>query len=547
MIGSFRWTVADWQFSITVAWAENRIFVAPYGLDASTQRQPSVTLQSNIEGTSVIAVQNDWKRTLKSITCVVAPLRRPAPGQRVPEGISRRLSTARWSRTPPQHGADRCQFRFVPGGLTRTRLPHRDLVTLAAVAHRNTMKGSSSSSVQTLIDQFELMAQANAEPAAPRSWSVAGSKRTALPPQPTSDNSPIKEIIYRLNTQRARARSDPVQIVCKPEETHEVAEPAEEQSPEEEAESKPETPIKPVVYKSLTVKTLQSDDEDDAKTLNSYDGESDADSTATIKSTRYSIVPSSPSSFSTASTGSLDSLLSSLDMFLPEFLQASGETSSETSKIVKPAVYRSRRSSLPENPQSKTTSKLIPPTAYRRASLTGKSSSSTKETGILAAPKPRRSSLYTAKNPVPVASTPARPRRASLSATMVPPAVKSARRFSESARGAQPVDTSPRARTRSNSTSVPRYMDYDSSPRFAATKARNLERRRQLEECNRNLAADKGKQTHTTSKTPRRPRTPEWQGRLDQVRSRLFDSKEDNKSRAPKATSTRRHSTSSRV
>ncbi|KAE9045991.1 hypothetical protein PR003_g2728 [Phytophthora rubi] len=398
---------------------------------------------------------------------------------------------------------------------------------------------SSSSSVQTLIDQFELMAQTNAAPAAPRSWPVAGAKKTALPPQPKSDNSPVKEIIDYLNTQRARTQSEPVQMLQKTETTPEVSEPAKEQPPEEEAESKPATPTK-FALKNLTVKTLQFDDDDDTKTLNSYDDESDADSTMTTKSTCYSIVPRSPSSFSTASTGSLDSLLSSLDMFLPEFLQPPGETSSE-SMIIKPTVYHSRRSSLPENLQPTPTSKLIPPTSYRRASLSGKSPSVTNETGIPTAPKPRRSPLYMSRNPAPAASTPARPRRASLSATMAPPPTKSTRRFSESTGGAQPVV----ARGRSNSTSVPRYMDYDSSPRFAATKARNLEHRRQLEERSRNLAADKS--NHAASKTPRRPRTPEWQGRLNQVRSRLFDSKEDNQSRATKATTTRRHSTSSRV
>ncbi|RLN49447.1 hypothetical protein BBJ29_000083 [Phytophthora kernoviae] len=53
----------------------------------------------------------------------------------------------------------------------------------------------------------------------------------------------------------------------------------------------------------------------------------------------------------------------------------------------------------------------------------------------------------------------------------------------------------------------------------------NLERRRQLEERNRNLAADKAKQLN--SRTTRRPQTPERQGRLDQVRSRLFDFQND--------------------
>jgi hypothetical protein len=380
-----------------------------------------------------------------------------------------------------------------------------------------------TTSVKTLIDQFELMATANAAttaPAAPRSWSISRSEKTTLSAaQPKSDNSPMK------NT----------------EEANEAAEPAEEQPSEEEAQvAKPTTPIK---YKTLTVKTAESDDDDDTKTCNSCEDESDADSTTTTKSTCYSTVPASPSSYSTASTGSLDSLLSSLDMFLPELLQASGETSAEISKIAKRTVYRSRRSSLPESLQTTTTSKLVPPTSYRRASLTGQPSSlTTKKEVAPTAAKSRRSSLYAQKNLT--AATPARPRCSSLSATMVPPpSAKSTRRFSESARGAPPVVTSPRARSRSGSSSLPRYMDYDSSPRFAATKAKNMERRRQLEERNRNLAADKAK-----PKTARKPRTPEWQGRLDQVRSRLFDAKDDASSHASKTkattTTSRRRSTS---
>ncbi|KAL4170000.1 hypothetical protein KRP22_010909 [Phytophthora ramorum] len=387
----------------------------------------------------------------------------------------------------------------------------------------------STSSVQTLIARFELMAQANA--AAPRSWSVGGSKRMDLPLQP---NSPVKEIIVRMNTQRTRTQSEPAQL----QKTEDVTEPAEGETPV----AVPETPTKPAVYRSLTVNTLESDNEYDPMTFNSYEDESDADSTTTIKSTCYSAVPPSPSSYSTASTGSLDSLLSSLDIFLPDLLQASGETSAEASKNVKPTVYRSRGSSLPENLQSTKTSKLVPPNSYRRASLTGKSPSTTTKDKVSSAPKSRRSSLYAAKNPPPVAPTPARSRRSSLSATIAPP-VKSTRHFSESARGAPPVVTSPKSR--SISTSVPRYMDYDSSPRFAATKARNLERRRQLEERNRNLAADKTK--HVGNMT-RRPRTPEWQGRLDQVRSRLFDYKEDNQLHGAntKATTSRRYLTSRR-
>ncbi|GMF11659.1 unnamed protein product [Phytophthora lilii] len=301
--------------------------------------------------------------------------------------------------------------------------PHRDLTS-----ESRTMDGSST--VQTLIDQFELMAQANAAPTAPRTWSVTRCSKTALPPQPKSDNWPVKEIIERLNTQRGRTQSEPAQMTRKCEESVEVSvEPALEESLEEEAmpAAKPVTPTKPAVYRNLTVKTLRADDDDD-KTINSYEDESDADSTTTTKSTCYSAIPPSPSSYSTASTGSLDSLLSSLDIFLPDLLQVSGEASSEVSKIVKPKVYHTRRSSLPDHLQSTATSKLIPPTSYRRASLTGRSASTAREQE--AAPKSRRSSLYTSKNQAQVPSTPARPRRSSLSATIVPPAVKSMRRFS---------------------------------------------------------------------------------------------------------------------
>ncbi|KAG7393633.1 hypothetical protein PHYPSEUDO_007470 [Phytophthora pseudosyringae] len=333
-----------------------------------------------------------------------------------------------------------------------------------------------TSSVQTLIDQFELMAQANA---APRTWSATRYTKSALS---KPGNSPL----------RTRTQSEPVQMTQKTEEPD--AEPAEEV--QETPVAKPTTtPTKLAVYKSLTVDTAQYDDDNDA--------------TYTPKCTCYSTVPRSPSTYSTTSTGSLDSLLSSLDIFLPELLQATGEPSAE---IVKPANHRSRRSSLPENLQSTNTSKLIPPPSYRRASLTPKQSSTAT---AKASTKPRRSSLYAPKNALAVAPTPARPRRSSLSATMVPSTVK------QSARGAPRLVPSPRARRRSNSSSVSRYMDYDSSPRFAATKAMNLERRRQLEERNRSLAA---------AKSARRPCTPEWQSRLDRVRSRLFDANDDNHS-----------------
>ncbi|CAI5747383.1 unnamed protein product [Peronospora destructor] len=61
----------------------------------------------------------------------------------------------------------------------------------------------------------------------------------------------------------------------------------------------------------------------------------------------------------------------------------------------------------------------------------------------------------------------------------------------KSARGA--VGSSRPVKTLSNSSSSPRYMNYASSPRYSATKAWNIERRRQLEEHNCSLAADKAK------------------------------------------------------
>ncbi|KAG3121055.1 hypothetical protein PI125_g624 [Phytophthora idaei] len=336
-----------------------------------------------------------------------------------------------------------------------------------------------TTSVQTLIDQFELMAQNSAKSAVPRtSSSVTRNTKVALP---KTDNSPVKEIINRLNTQHTHTQSELVQIA------QEMEEPAGEpiEGEQDIVVAMPATLTKVNVYKCLTVSTLQSNGEDGATILNSYEDESDAESTSTFKHTRYSAGPCSPSTYSTASTSSLDSLLSSLDMFLPELLESSSETSPKIAKIVKPTVYRSRRTSLPKNLQSTKASKLVPPTAYRRSTLTRKPSSTTT----------KESSSY----PIPV------------------------------------------ARNHSSSSPVSRYMDYDSSPRFAATKAMNVERRRRLEERNRNLAADK------VMRSDSRPRTPEWQGRLDQVRSQLFDGKENNQSYAAKAkgTASRRLSTSS--
>ncbi|KAF1794098.1 Isopenicillin N synthase-like [Phytophthora cactorum] len=255
-----------------------------------------------------------------------------------------------------------------------------------------------TTSVQTLIDQFELMAQNSAKSAVPRtSSSVTRNTKVALP---KTDNSPVKEIINRFNTQHTHTQSELVQIAQKMEEP--AGEPIEGE--QDIVVAMPATLTKVNVYKCLTVSTLQSNGEDGATILNSYEDESDAEST----------LLSSPRA-------------TRLD------LAALGPTNGvQTFYIDQKAV-------------------VVP-------------------------------------NPV--------------------------------------------ARHHSSSSPVSRYMDYDTSPRFAATKAMNVERRRRLEERNRNLAADK------VMRSDSRPRTPEWQGRLDQVRSQLFDGKENNQSlsRCPDST-----------
>ncbi|KAG7401604.1 hypothetical protein PHYBOEH_000136 [Phytophthora boehmeriae] len=250
---------------------------------------------------------------------------------------------------------------------------------------------------------------------------------------------------------------------------------------------------------ALTIKTLESDDEDDTKTVNSYEDESDVES-ALCYTKYYSAVPRSPSSFSTASTTSLDSLLSSLDMFLPELLQASSNNTRRAKPLVAP--------------------KLLPPATYRRSSL---SSSTTIKAVVPTTTNPRRSAQYP-KTAAPALPAIRRCRRCSLSATSTPPVIKSARRLSDLTRGSPPmVAESPRTH-RSESTPVPRYLAYDQSPRFADKKARNLERRRQLEERNRNLTA-----VHLSNMAARWSQSPQRQGCLDQVRSRLFDFQDDPK------------------
>ncbi|OWZ23556.1 hypothetical protein PHMEG_0001536 [Phytophthora megakarya] len=358
------------------------------------------------------------------------------------------------------------------------------------------------------------MAQSNVEPA-PHSWSVSGSKKITLPPQPKSDNSPVKEIIQRLNMLRTRTQSEPVHLTQK---TEEEAQPVKESTAEKhELDVQLTTPTKPATYKRFPVETSEPEDLTNSSKI-------DIESTTTKTCRYYSTVPRSPSVYSTASTGSLDSLLSSLDIFLPEILQATGEYSPEVAKMAK---SHSRRSSLPEKLQSENPSKLVLPTSHRRSSSS------------IPAPKSRCSSQCASNNTASIAPQRTRPRHSSLSAIMMPLA-KPTRRFTQSARSTPPI-SSPCARSRSNSSS--RYLEYDSSPRFAATKALNIERRRQLEERNRHLAALRIKHSH--SNISLRPRTSEWQGRLDQVRSRLFDFKDNSQAVVKAKTTTSRRRTAS--
>lgn len=329
-----------------------------------------------------------------------------------------------------------------------------------------------STSVQRLIDQFELMAQTNSKSAAPCTWSTTRNTKAPLPkPDGSHHDSPVEEIMNCFYKQHTQTTDEP-----------------DEKAIQDAVDVIPATPAKPTIYRGLTINILQPTDD-----VTAYE-----DGSTPIKSTYYLAMPRSPSTYSTASTCSLDSSLSSLDMFFPELLQASGRTASETTNL-----------------HSTKASKLAPPPLYRCATLTEK-------------PMKKPSNLASA------APMSARPRRSSLSSSMVPSTANSTHCFSEGACNTLC------ARSYSSSSPVARYMDYDRSPRFAATKAMNVERRRRLQERNRNIAFNK------VMRSEIKPRTPEWQGRLDHVRSRLFDLKENNQSLTSKAkkTASRRHSTS---
>uniref|UniRef100_M4BI84 Uncharacterized protein n=1 Tax=Hyaloperonospora arabidopsidis (strain Emoy2) TaxID=559515 RepID=M4BI84_HYAAE len=338
------------------------------------------------------------------------------------------------------------------------------------------MEGSES--VQTLIDRFERMARAHASSPAPNSRFVSKRKTMTMP---GSGDSPVKKIIHCMNRHRLCGPSTPVHMVAEQEEEtvevgekvldeeesakskeellkeegteitgeelldvkdaaeeplreEETAEPEEEVLDGEEQEDARADPYESVACKDRTADMLHRDD---TTTHSSYD---------TNKSAFYAIAPCSPSASSTASTGSLDSLLNSFDSCLPEQLQTAGEASAEGFRAVRPAAIDcSRRSTFYKDRRPVTTSKLTPPIQYQRPMLT-RMPSSTKTT-VLA---------YKSESPRP---------------------------FLKSERGV--AASSPSTRTPSTSSSAPRYMDYDSAPRFVATKAWNLERRRQLEERHR--------------------------------------------------------------
>ncbi|CAH0517056.1 unnamed protein product [Peronospora belbahrii] len=285
-----------------------------------------------------------------------------------------------------------------------------------------------STSVQTLINTFELMTQANAVSASvSRSRSASGFKKTL----PNADNTPVTTFVERMKTQHSCIQSKVTELNQKAEKAVEPQKELEKETEEDSAA----TSIKSAAYKGLTINTS-----------NKYD--------TTVRdscnSTFYSMASHTPSAYSTASTCSLDSLLSSSDL-LPEELQVSSMTRPEI-------VVKRSRPTLDEHSQQQTASKLTAPTCsvlIRKPLSTKK-----KESSNLGSKSTCRSSKSTRN-------------------VMVP---------------------SPLARTLSTSSSSPRYMDYDSSPRYAATKAWNMERRRQLEERNRSFAANKANK-HPSSKT----------------------------------------------
>ncbi|KAI9907313.1 hypothetical protein PsorP6_004366 [Peronosclerospora sorghi] len=270
--------------------------------------------------------------------------------------------------------------------------------------------------------------------------------------EPKSDNALVKDIIERMNTQQFRTKSVPNQTILH------CTKAAERKEQAEENENSPvDTLSKAVIYKTLTINTQ---DENDTMTHHSN---------GIFKSTFYSNALRSPSACSTASTGSIDSRYNSLDICSPELQHPSREISASVSKIVKPVVYRSRPSTPPITLQRMPNAKLTSRDVNQRNVPANKSPLTKEIVSSIPVPRSKRGSSQTPYNKTPPSSS-----------------------------------------------STPRYMNYDNSARFAATKAWNKERRRLLEERNRNLATKKVQPR--TSKSPRKPRTPDYQGCINQMR-----------------------------
>lgn len=262
----------------------------------------------------------------------------------------------------------------------------------------------STTSVQTLISQFELMIQATAVPKAPSTWPVTKKTVSAL-----SRKTVVKK--------------------------------------ESIAGAKP-AKTKFADFKCLTIATLKSQDENDAEL------------TTKLNTMCYLHMPRSPSAYSTTSTASMDSLLSSREMSASDLQHSSGEVSTNSPKVVKSTTKQSKVYSLANSPQS---TKLVSRTSCQRGILNQKPLSAKMEKSSRLAPVPTNA------------------RRSSLS---------SDKATSISTRTNPPRSTYNHAESRRTSMPTSRYMNYDSSPRFAATKTMNLERRRKLEKRKRNIAVD---------------------------------------------------------
>ncbi|CEG40797.1 uncharacterized protein PHALS_10980 [Plasmopara halstedii] len=225
-----------------------------------------------------------------------------------------------------------------------------------------------------------------------------------------------------------------------------------DQAVKEEDSAVAAMPAKTTNFKCLEISTFQDQIKFDLR------------STTTSMSMCCSNVPRSPSTCSCISTASLDSQSSIMDPFSPDLLQLSGE---DGKKIPIDVESCSNDSLIARNLQSTILSKLVPKTSCCHESVSGK---------LL----PSEIKEATRLPPIP-----AKLCRSLISATMAFPSEKALCLSSISTRSSATRVPSQSARGRRNSASISRYLNYDSSPRYAATKAINLERRYKLEKRNR--------------------------------------------------------------